>query len=60
MEGKIDERKWTDKDGNERVSIEIRASSVEFLTKKEHSPVAPAPRPDAGDNWPAQDDDIPF
>jgi len=60
VEGKIDERKWTDKDGNERVSIEIRASSVEFLTKKEHAGSPSASIGEQSGGWPTADDDIPF
>lgn len=43
VEGKITTRKWTDKDGNDRYSTEIRAEGLQILGKKESSP-APAPR----------------
>lgn len=42
-EGKITTRKWTDKDGNDRYTTEIRAEGLQILGKKESAP-APAPR----------------
>ena len=35
VEGKITTRKWTDKDGNDRFSTEIRAEGIQLLGKKE-------------------------
>lgn len=43
VEGKITTRKWTDKDGNERFTTEIRAEGIQILGKRESAP-APAPR----------------
>lgn len=34
-EGKITTRKWTDKDGNDRFTTEIRAEGIQILGKKE-------------------------
>ena len=34
-EGKITTRKWTDKDGNERFTTEIRAEGIQILGKRE-------------------------
>ena len=42
-EGKITTRKWTDKDGNDRYSTEIRAEGLQILGRKESVP-ASAPR----------------
>lgn len=33
VEGKIRSRKWTDKDGNERITTEIEAESMQMLDK---------------------------
>ena len=35
IEGKITTRKWTDKDGNDRYSTEIRAEGIQVLGKRE-------------------------
>ena len=43
VEGKITTRKWTDKDGNDRYTTEIRAEGLQILGKKESAP-APATR----------------
>ncbi len=42
VEGKITTRKWTDKDGNDRFTTEIRAEGIQLLGKREES--KPAPR----------------
>ena len=34
-EGKITNRKWTDKDGNDRFTTEIRAEGIQILGKRE-------------------------
>jgi len=34
IEGKIQTRKWQDRDGNDRYSTEIRADQVQFLDRK--------------------------
>jgi len=69
IEGRIQTRKWTDKEGQERYSTEIVANEMKMLGKKEgaqqdsqdHADYAPAPRKDKPK--PAFDDlgdDIPF
>ncbi len=35
VEGKITTRKWTDKDGNDRFTTEIRAEGIQILGKRE-------------------------
>lgn len=45
VEGKITTRKWTDKDGNDRYTTEIRAEGLQILGKKE-SASASAPNPE--------------
>ena len=35
IEGKITTRKWTDKDGNDRFTTEIRAEGIQVLGKRE-------------------------
>ena len=54
VEGRIQTRKWTDKEGTEKYTTEIVAYSVEFLGSKADSP-APAPAADHSD-----DGTIPF
>jgi len=71
IEGKIETRKWTDKDGNTRYSTEIRANSMQMLggrsgeTGESHPGQQPAVEQDpfAGSPEPGgvpADDDIPF
>jgi len=73
IEGKIETRKWTDRDGNDRYTTEIRASDMKMLSSREGSgsfqngtPAKPAgsekdPFADAPEfaETPV-DDDIPF
>ena len=61
IEGKLATRKWTDKDGNERFTTEIRAEGIQILGKKEttatrqeESPALKALKADAPDG------DLPF
>ena len=42
IEGKLATRKWTDKDGNERQSTEIRADGIQLLGKREEAKPAHA------------------
>lgn len=69
IEGKIETRKWTDKEGNDRYSTEIRANQMQMLGGRGESAAAPqqaaapdtdpfADSPDFGE--PPVDDDIPF
>lgn len=44
VEGKITTRKWTDKDGNDRFTTEIRAEGIQLLGKKDGATTAPATR----------------
>ena len=44
VEGKITTRKWTDKDGNDRFSTEIRVEGIQLLGKKENATTAPSAR----------------
>ena len=68
VEGEIETREWTDKDGTKRYATEIRASQVVFLgttsndgarrERTEHRGGDYKEKPQ--DNRPAGDDDIPF
>lgn len=75
IEGELRTNKWTDKDGIDRYSTDIRIDNFEFLDKKEAGPPHPADTPqyNAGEgkapesqpdgSAPEQedfDDDIPF
>lgn len=62
IEGKLQTRKWQDKDGADRYTTEIVAQSMQFLGSKpsggERAPrPASAPAKSASDDF---DDDIPF
>jgi len=71
VEGSLRTRKWTDKDGQEKYSTEIRADNMQMLGgKHEGQSSAPARQQPAPQNKPAgvkpstgfddMDDDIPF
>ena len=66
VEGKITTRKWTDKEGIERYTTEIIASSMKMLGSKSgdsgHSEAPANPRNNAqsGTGFDDMDDDIPF
>ena len=62
IEGKITTRKWTDKDGNDRFTTEIRAEGIQVLgkrettaTRQEESPALKALKEDDDPNG-----DLPF
>jgi single-strand DNA-binding protein len=60
IEGRIQTRKWQDKDGRDRYSTEIVADQVRFLggaEQRQERPAAPVPN-NGGQQRPA--DDIPF
>ena len=44
VEGKLATRKWTDQNGQERYTTEIRAERVQFLEKRENAQQQPAQR----------------
>ncbi len=70
IEGRIQTRKWEDRDGNTRYTTEIVAQNMQMLGGRgdgdfaggggggggDRAPSGPAPGPDAG----VSDDDIPF
>lgn len=72
VEGQLRTRKWTDKDGNERYTTEIRADQMQMLGSKDGGSgdaPAPAPRPQSRAPAPApraprgfddMDEDIPW
>lgn len=73
VEGRLQTRKWTDKEGVERYTTEIIADSMQMLGSKQggnahqNDDDAPAPRQNAGNaparsapNFSDMDDDIPF
>lgn len=57
VSGEVSERKWQDKEGNERVSQEVRVNDVTLLGGKSETPAKAAPK-----KQPTLDDDdsIPF
>ncbi len=71
IEGKLQTRKWTDKDGNDRYTTEIVANEMQMLGSRsgggDYSKSAPAEEPPAARQATAKaadenfvDDDIPF
>ncbi len=64
IEGRLQTRKWQDKDGNDRYTTEIVANSMQMLDSKGQSQTpAQQAKPQAQAAQPAQDDfddDIPF
>ena len=72
IEGRLQTRKWTDKDGVERYTTEIIADTMQMLGSKpgassgtddDYGSTAPAPRKaakPASSNFNDMDDDIPF
>lgn len=54
--GQIETKKWTDRDGRERESKEIRADSVEFVQDRRPEETMEKPAAPSVEN----DDDIPF
>ena len=63
VEGKITTRKWTDKDGNDRFTTEIRAEGIQILGKREEAKPAPAEESPALKALKAEDNpeqDLPF
>ena len=63
VEGKITTRRWTDKDGNDRFTTEIRAEGIQILGKKEEAKPAPAEESPALKALKAEDNpeqDLPF
>lgn len=60
VEGQIQTRKWTDNEGNDRYTTEIRGANFEFLDSASSAPSAPSAGPSAPMNQPVEDDEIPF
>ena len=62
VEGSIHTRKWTDKDGQDRYSTEIKVSEMKMLGGKQESQPQQAPQRNAQGAPPSTDlgDDIPF
>ena len=68
VEGSIRTRKWTDKDGVEKYSTEIRADSMRMLSKREGAASSSDSRPSkprqekagGSSGFEDMDDDIPF
>lgn len=60
LEGRINTRKWQDKEGQDRYTTEITAQIIQFLTPKGDLPAATSGQ-QAGQQQPAPNiDDIPF
>ncbi len=65
VEGSLQTREWTDRDGNKRQTTEIRAQRFQMLGRRgeqDDAPASPAPEPTAvSEKGPGfEEDDIPF
>ena len=68
MEGRLQTRKWQDKNGQDRYTTEIVANAMQLLgggrdngaSPPQPSARTPAPAVTAGGGGPDEDDDIPF
>lgn len=67
VEGRLQTRDWTDKDGNKRYTTEVVAQNVKFIGRRDEAgasplPAASVPSAPQEDGPPPfdQDDDIPF
>jgi single-strand DNA-binding protein len=62
VEGSLQTREWTDRDGNKRYTTEIVARFVQVLGKREHTVTEPpaAEEPPAPQEQEVPEDDIPF
>ncbi len=69
IEGRLQTRKWTDRDGNDRYTTEIVGDRMQMLGGRSDGAAGGGRRPEAGgvadttvsyDEPPFQDDDIPF
>ena len=67
VEGSLQTREWTDREGNKRYTTEVRAQRIQFLGRPDDrgaaaaAPAASAPPEEAGEpSGGYSDDDIPF
>ena len=62
IEGSIQTRKYTDKDGNKRTAFEVVANNAQFVESKKDKPTETEPSENANDEFVAVDDDgdLPF
>jgi single-strand DNA-binding protein len=60
VEGSIRTRKWTDKDGQEKYSTEIRADQLQMLSRKEGGQADQRERQSSKPTGAEGDSDIPF
>jgi single-strand DNA-binding protein len=60
VEGRIQTRKWTDKEGVERYTTEIRGDRMQMLGGRQSSEQPAKPAPAKGGKPDEMDDDIPF
>jgi len=61
VEGRTDHRKWQDKNGEDKLSVEVVASELRMLGKKdEQQKPKGQPASNAGNDFPGEDVDIPF
>ena len=65
VEGKLQTRKWQDKEGGDRYSTEVLADKIDFLSTKggverQSSAGSAEPKPSSEPGYDGFDDDIPF
>jgi single-strand DNA-binding protein len=61
VEGSLQTREWTDREGNKRTTTEIRAQRVQMLGRPDERAAPAAPAEQVAEPEPAfDDDDVPF
>lgn len=60
VEGKLQTRKWTNKDGVDQYSTDIRADQMQMLGSKGDAPEKPKPKSGDAGGFASMADDIPF
>jgi len=62
VEGSLQTREWTDRDGNKRYTTEVRAQRIQMLGKPKEQPTdePPVSEEPSADQEPEEPDDIPF
>ena len=60
VDGSLEIRPYTDKDGQKRQDVHVRADSVKFLSPKDSNAAAPARIQEEQRPFAPEDDDLPF
>jgi single-strand DNA-binding protein len=60
VEGRLQTRKWQDKDGNDKYTTEIVADRMQMLGSREHEPAPAEPAPATSGSIHEIENDLPF